>query len=103
MAPRNSQRSHLPRNVKPGPSNDPADKLYACLNYRIGRGNRKDPTYLKAPLYYDACHEWHEVLSEDQQDYITYVITYVIDAFTNWATSMPSAGRPSCRRLRGAR
>jgi hypothetical protein len=80
MAARNSQRSHFPRNVKPGPSNDPADKLYACLNYRTGRGNKDDADYLKAPLYYDACWEWAEHLSEDQQDYVTYVI----DAFTNW-------------------
>jgi hypothetical protein len=77
MAPRNSS---LPRNVKPGPSNDPADKLSACLSFRTGRGNRKDADYLKAPLYYDACWDWHESLSEDWQDYVTYVI----DAFTNW-------------------
>jgi hypothetical protein len=73
-------RSRLLRNVKPALSNDPADKLYACMNYRIGRGNKKDPAYLKAPLYYDACWEWHERLSEDWQDYVTYVL----DAFTNW-------------------
>jgi hypothetical protein len=64
-------RSKLPRNVKPGSSDDPADR----------RGNRKDPTYLKSPLYVDACWEWHESLSEDWQDFVTYVI----DAFTNWA------------------
>jgi hypothetical protein len=32
-------RSKLPRNVRPGPSNDPADKLYACLNYRMLAAN----------------------------------------------------------------
>jgi hypothetical protein len=73
-------RSKLPRNVTPGPSNDPEDKLHACMSYGVGRGSKRDADYLKAPLYYDACWDWYESLSEDWQDFVTYVL----DAFTNW-------------------
>jgi hypothetical protein len=70
-------RSKLRRNVRPGPSNDPADKLAACLNCRTRKGSSE---YERHPLYYDSCREWHESLSEDWQDHVTYVL----DAFTNW-------------------
>jgi hypothetical protein len=71
-------RSKLPRNVKPGPSDDPADKLHACMSYRVGRGSKRDADYLKAPLYYDACWDWHEHLSGDQQDCVTYVLAEAV-------------------------
>jgi hypothetical protein len=66
--------SKLPRNVKPGPSNGAADKLYACMNYRTGRGNKKDAGYLKAPLYYDACWDWYQGLTKEQKDWALYTI-----------------------------
>jgi hypothetical protein len=49
------------------------------MNYPIGR-SRNGNTYQKAPLYFDAVWDWYQGLTEDQQDYLTYVI----DAFTNW-------------------
>jgi hypothetical protein len=73
-------RSNLPRNVRPGLSNDAADKLYACMNYTIGHLTSKDGSYRKAPLYFDACWEWHQSLTEDQRGYVLDVI----DNFTNW-------------------
>jgi hypothetical protein len=70
-------RSKLPRNVCPGLSDDPADKLYACLSYRTGKGSSE---YERHPLYYDAGREWHETLGEDWQDFLTYVL----DAWSKW-------------------
>jgi hypothetical protein len=43
-------------------------------------GEQEGRRLSQGTLYYDACWEWHEHLSEDQQDFVTYVI----DAFTNW-------------------
>jgi hypothetical protein len=74
-------RSELRRNVKPGLSNDPVDKLCACMNYTIGHLTSKDGSYEKAPLYFDACWVWHASLTDDQRDYVLYVI----DNFTAFA------------------
>jgi hypothetical protein len=46
-------------------SNDPCDKLLAALNQSYGRMKHTD-TYGRAPIYFDACWEWHEQLSPDQ-------------------------------------
>jgi hypothetical protein len=87
-------RSNLPRDVKPGLSNDPADKLAACLNYRTRNGGSE---YERHPFYFGACREWHDALSEDWQDFVTYVI----DAWSKWgeeyakrwAARLPAAPR----------
>jgi hypothetical protein len=70
-------RRTFPRNVRPGMSGDPADKLYACLNYRIRKGSAE---YQRHPLYFDSCADWYAGLSEDWQDFVTYVI----DAWSKW-------------------
>jgi hypothetical protein len=91
----------MPRNnlaKQPSLSGGPAHKLIAALNWSIGR-NRKSDTYRKAPRYFDDCLAWYERLTEDQQDYLTYVV----DAFTNWgdeyaerwAAKLPPAPRCS--------
>jgi hypothetical protein len=63
----------LPRNVKPSPSGDPADKLCAALNWPIGKFRGKSGTYQKAPLYFDACWDWYQALTEDQHLLLTRV------------------------------
>ena len=52
------------RNVNPS---DPRDKLLAALNSSYGKLKHSDP-YDRAPMYFDACLEWHERLSRDQQE-----------------------------------
>jgi hypothetical protein len=77
------------RNVSPGLSNDPADKLAAYLNYRTSKGSSE---HQRHPLYYDARREWYEGLPEDWQDYLTYVL----DAWSNWGEAMPQSSRSLC-------
>jgi hypothetical protein len=55
------------RPAKPGISHDARDKLMAALNCPYGK--MKDScTYRCAPMYFDACPEWHERLSENDQE-----------------------------------
>ena len=46
------------RNVRPTMSNDARDKLMAALNWPIGQWKRS-AEYARAPMYFDACLEWH--------------------------------------------
>jgi hypothetical protein len=55
------------RNVNPSLSSDPRDKLLAALNWPYGKLKHSDP-YDRAPMYFDACVEWHDRLSLDQQE-----------------------------------
>jgi hypothetical protein len=55
------------RNVRPSMSSDPRDKLLAALNWSYGNLNG-NATYDRAPMYFDACQEWYEKLSEDDQE-----------------------------------
>jgi hypothetical protein len=77
-----------------GPSNDPADKLAGCLNYRIRKGS---PEYQRHPLYYDSCAGWHAGLSEDWQDFVTYVLDawqkWGEDYGLKWAAKLPPSPR----------
>ena len=43
------------------------DKLLAALNWFYGKLKRNEP-YDRAPMYFDACLEWHERLSADDQE-----------------------------------
>jgi hypothetical protein len=47
-------RSQLQRNVKPGPSNDAADKMAAAMNWPIGKF-QGGACYVRAPFHFDAC------------------------------------------------
>jgi hypothetical protein len=64
------------RNVKPGPSNDAAGKLWAVCSFEPK--NSRD--YLKAPFYFDACRSWYKALSWQQQE----TGSTVIDAYTSF-------------------
>jgi hypothetical protein len=85
----------MPRNnlaKQPSLSGGPAHKLIAALNWSIGR-NRKSDAYRKAPRYFDDCLAWYERLTEDQQDYLTYVVG---DEYAErWAAKLPPAPRCS--------
>jgi hypothetical protein len=72
-----------------------------CLHEAIGSGEGTGgtPTTSGTPHYYDACWEWHEHLSEDQQDFVTYVI----DAFTNWGDEYAKRWAAKYRQHRGVR
>jgi hypothetical protein len=61
-------------------SDDPADKFCACMNYTIGHLTSKTGTYQEALLYFDTCWDWYQSLTEDQRDWVLYVI----DTFTTW-------------------
>ena len=57
------------RTAKPSLSTAANDELLACLNWPMGKWKRKtDTTHQAAPFYYDACWEWYQRLSVDQQE-----------------------------------
>ena len=84
------------RNVNPGLSSDPRDKPVAALNWFYGKLKHSDP-YDRAPMYFDACLEWHERLSPDQQETCRTLADVVgnphRDAAESIAASLPPAPR----------
>jgi hypothetical protein len=68
---------------QPSLSNDSGDKMAAALNWPIGK-SREGSSYQQAPKYFDECWAWYQRLSEEQQDWTTYVV----DAFTHWGHEM---------------
>ena len=85
------------RNVKPSLSSDPRDKLLAALNWTIGKW-RRCADYRKAPMYFDACLEWHQGLSSDDKETVLTLADVVgsahKDAAESIAASLPPA--PQC-------
>jgi hypothetical protein len=73
-------RRRLPRNVRPAPSNDTADKLRACLNLDTGA---RAADFQRHPGYAEACRAWHEGLTDDQKD----LALHTVDAFLKWGDS----------------
>jgi hypothetical protein len=71
-------RSKLMQNVKPRSSDSAADKMYAAVNWPIGRSKRGH-IYRSAPFYFDACFEWYLGLSGVQRGWVSWVV----DAFTS--------------------
>ena len=58
------------RNVTPSLSDDSRDKLLAALNWPIGKWKGRSSDYQRAPMYFDACYEWFQRLSiEDETPY----------------------------------
>ena len=53
------------RNVNPGLSSDPRDKLAAALNWSCEKGGGE---YGRAAMYFDACRAWYDRLSVDQAE-----------------------------------
>jgi hypothetical protein len=84
------------RNVKPALSNDPRDKLLAALNWSIGKW-RRSAEYKRAPMYFDACYEWHKRLSADDLETVLTLADVMASvhkgAAESMAASLPSAPR----------
>jgi (2Fe-2S) ferredoxin len=57
-------------------SNNPADKLFACLNYSVITASAD---YISAPLYFDACRAWYDRLSWEDRG----IVALVINAYTD--------------------
>jgi hypothetical protein len=89
------------RNVNPSLSDDAGDKLLAALNWTYGR-QRGNATYERAPMYFDACSEWYDGLSDDDQELCRTLADVVssahMDAAVGMAASLPPAPRNRYRK-----
>jgi hypothetical protein len=83
-------------NVRPSLSDDPRDKLAAALNWHYAK-MRDSPTYQCAPMYFDACREWYDRLSADDQETTRTLADVIGSAHKDFAESiaghLPSAPR----------
>jgi len=79
------------RNVRPSMSHDAKDKLLAALNWSYGNLKGK-ATYDRAPMYFDACGEWYERLSEDDLETLADMVASALKA-EGMAASLPPAPR----------
>jgi hypothetical protein len=77
-------------------SSDSRDKLLAALNWSIGKW-RRGPHYDRAPMYFDACREWHERLSEDDKDLVLTLADVMGSAHKGAAEAMAAALPPAPR------
>ena len=84
------------RNVNPGPSSDARDKLLAALNWQTGKW-RRGADYDRAPMYFDACREWHERLSADDQELVLTLADVMASADESSAEGMAAALPPAPR------
>ena len=57
-------------------SNNPADKLFACLNYPV---ITTSADYASAPFYFDECRRWYDCLSWEDRG----IVALVISAYTD--------------------
>jgi hypothetical protein len=57
-------------------SNNPGDKLFACLNYPVIKASTD---YVSAPSYFDACRAWYDGLSWEHRG----IVALVINAYTD--------------------
>ena len=53
------------RNVRPSMSDNHRDKMLAALYWHVQRGSNQ---YSRAPMYFDALHEWYNGLTLDQAE-----------------------------------
>jgi len=84
------------RNVRPSLSSDARDKLHAALNWSYGKLKRSG-TYGTAPMYFDACLEWHERLSADDQELVRTLADVVAGPHKAAAESMAASLPPAPR------
>jgi len=76
------------RNVNPSLSSDARDKLLATLNWSCTKGSRD---YDRAPIYFDACREWHQKLSADDKELVLTLADVMGSAHKDAAESMAAA------------
>ena len=82
------------RNVNPSLSSDPRDKLLAALNWAIGKW-RRGADYKRAPMYFDACYEWHKRLSADDLETVLTLADVVGSAHKKAAERMAASLPPA--------
>ena len=84
------------RNVEPSLSDDPRDKLAAALSWSWGK-QKNSIQYERAPMYFDACLEWHERLSADDKELVLTLADVMGSAHKaaaeGMAASLPAAPR----------
>jgi hypothetical protein len=83
-----------PSNVKPSLSDDARDKLLAALNWPIGQAQRS-ADYLRAPMYFDACLEWHQRLSADDKETVLTLADAMGSAHKGSAEGMAASLPPA--------
>jgi hypothetical protein len=86
----------MARNVMPSLSSDPRDKLLAALNWSYGKLKPNEP-YDRAPMYFDACLEWHERLSADDKELILTLADVMGSAHKAAAEGMAASLPPAPR------
>jgi hypothetical protein len=84
------------RNVNPGPSNDPRDKLMAALGWHYGKA-RRSAEYQRAAIYYDLCAEWHDRLSADDKETCLTLTDVMASAHKGAAEGMAASLPPAPR------
>jgi hypothetical protein len=84
------------RNVNPSLSNDARDKLLAALNWATGKWKR-GADYQKAPMYFDACYEWHRGLSADDLETVLTLADVMGSAHMGAAEGMAASLPPAPR------
>jgi len=84
------------RNVRLSLSDEPRDKLAAALNWSYGK-LWDSPTYKLAPMYFAACLEWHERLSEDDKELVRTLADVVGSAQKGSAEAMAASLPPAPR------
>ena len=83
------------RNVNPSLSSDARDKLLAALNWPVGK--LKGAEYAKAPMYFDACRQWHERLSADDQELVLTLADVMASSHKDAAEYMAGVLPPAPR------
>jgi hypothetical protein len=84
------------RNVRPSMSSDARDKLLAALNWTHGK-SKDSAAYGIAPMYFDACLQWHEALSADDQELCRTLADAIGSAHKGAAESMAASLPPAPR------
>ena len=77
-------------------SDDPRDKLAAALSWSVGK-LKNSIQYERAPLYFDACLEWHQKLSTDDQETIQTLADVMGSAHKGSALSIAASLPPAPR------
>jgi hypothetical protein len=77
-------------------SNDARDKLMAALNWPYGQWKRS-AEYVRAPMYFDACLEWYERLSDGDHETVLTLADVMGSAHKGAAESIAASLPPAPR------
>ena len=84
------------RNANPSLSDDPRDKLAAAISWSWGK-MKNSIQYERAPMYFDACRDWHERPSADDQELVRALADVMASAHKDSAEGMAAALPPAPR------